>query len=56
MAKYHVELNYKIQEFVDWTGEAADVEEADELAREFIQESIVDAVDIEIDSIREVNA
>jgi len=54
MTRYEVNFSYKLPEWGTVTLEAKDLQEAEELALEYVEESYPDVEDIEVDVIREI--
>ena len=55
MTFYNVDYEYKISEWGTIQLEADNVDHADELGREYVYETIPDATDITVNSIKEIN-
>ena len=54
MTKFEVDTSYKSEEYETATYEALDVEEAEQLAMEYIRNTYPEAIDIEVDAVRQV--
>lgn len=54
MAFYEAEFSYKVEEYGAVTLEAIDADDADYLAREHVYEAFPEAMDITIETIKEV--
>jgi len=54
MTSYEVNFSYKLPEWGTVTLEAKDLQEAEELALEYVEESYPDVENIEVDAIREI--
>ena len=54
MPMYEVDFSYKLPEWGSVTLEANDVDEAEQLGREYVTDSYQDIEDVEIESVREL--
>lgn len=54
MARYAVDFSYKIEEFGVVEMDADNIEQAEDFAREYVQETYPDVLDVQIDSIKEL--
>lgn len=56
MPNYEVDYSYKIEEYGSTTIQADDKEQAEQFAREYVQDTFDQCFGVEIEEVREVSA